>query len=233
MTETQLIPASGNRGPAPALGTPLLEVIRQPLYSAIALDAAVIPSETRFFQYQIGDTIAGAGAGAVAATQYATNMEVSGALATPKIFEIFGIRLVMSNITAPGTAAPTHPAVPADATNADLHDDMHRVFWGTHFSLHIGTKDYISAPSWCVPGNAGLSGYAAAGADDGAAAEQHLIQAVQGTGKYLALDPYTIFIPSQQSFHAKLRAPQATTPTLALARLVWCMLDGRLGREAQ
>ncbi len=225
------LPAPQSRVGAPNLGTPLLELIRQPLYSAMAFDAAVIPAETRAFQYQIGDTVSGAGAGAISATLYHTNMEVGGSLASPKVFEANGLKLVMSNITAPGTAAPAQPADPT--TGFELHEDAHFLFWATHLSLHIGAKEYFSGPSWLAPANWGVSGYAATGMDDGAAAEAAVYGALQGQGKAACFDPYTILIPANQSFHVKLRAPQTTTPTLNVARLVWAVLEGRLGREAQ
>lgn len=225
-----LIAGSGNRGPAPDPGAPLLEVITQPLYSAYALDAAVIPNEVRAFQYQIGDTVAGAGIGAIAATLLHTNMETSGALSTPKVFEVTSIRQVMGNITAPLTAGTSMPGTVAEP---NMLEDLLRVIHGTHLALHVGTKDYAQGPGWLFPGNAGLGGVVATTAFDTVALEQPMIQAVQGAGKPMSLNPYTIFIPSQQSFHCKIRAPQPTTPTMVLARLVWVMLDGRLGREAQ
>lgn len=235
---SSLLPPVTSRGPAPDPGAPLLEVITQPLYSAMAIANALFPAELRAFNYQLGDTVVGAGDAAVGASYYHTNMEVAGALATPKVFEVTGIRFIFSNLDHNTGGNPalgqTHPAIPAAGTDAVLHDDMLRLFWGIHFSLHVGTKDYMSAPLWAIPGNCGLSGYAALAHDDGAAPEQHLITAVQGAGKYCSLQPYTVFIPSQQSFHTKLRGPQVTPPTLVgNDSLAWIMLDGRLGREAQ
>lgn len=225
-------PSAGvsNRGPAPDPGAPLLEVIAQPLYSAIGLAAAAIPNETRAFQYQIGDTVAGTGGGA--STLLHTNMEVSGALATPKVFEVTGMRLVISNLDAASTAGATHPADDS-ASNPLLLEDVQRLVHGTHLALHVGTKDYAAGPSWLFPGNCGLNGLASITAMDTDTATQAEILAVQGMGKYYSLNPYTVFIPSQQSFHAKLRATQASPPTLISTRLVWVVLDGRLGREAQ
>ena len=229
MTDLLMAP-SGNRGPAPDLGVPLLEVVTQPLYSAIAFDGAILPNEVRAFQYQIGDTVAGAGTGAIAATLLHTNMEQAGALSTPKVFEVFGVRMVVGNIDAPLTVGTPQPATIADPA---MLEDTQRLFGGVHIALHVGTKDYVSGPAWLFPGNCGIGGLSASGIFDTVALEQIQMQAVQGQGKYMGLNPYTVFIPSQQSFHVKVRSPQTTTPTVSTDRTIWIMLDGRIGREAQ
>jgi len=225
-----LIPASNNRGAAPVLGQPLLEVLTQPLYSSMSFDGAVIPNETRCFNYALGDTVNGAGTGAITATYYHTNMEVSGALATPKVYEVTGVRTVLSNISANGQ---TGPLLDASKAAPALLEDAQKFFHGTHLSVHIGAKDYISGPSWLFPANTGVGGLLDVASVDTAAIELYQPHAVQGQGKYMNLAPYTIFIPSQQSFHAKLKAPQATTPTISVDRLLYVVFDGRIGREAQ
>ncbi len=227
-----LMDPSQNRGPAPDPGAPLLEIITQPLYSAIAFDGAAIPNESRAFQYQIGDTVAGAGTGAIASTLLHTNMEVGGALATPKVFEISGVRIVVANMEAALAVGQGHPAANS-ADDPDMLEDVQKIVHGTHLAIHVGTKDYAAGPSFLFPGNCGLGGMAGVASFDTVAIEQPTIQVAQGMGKYMSLQPYTIFIPSQQSFHAKLRAPQAGPPTLVVDRTVWIVLDGRLGREAQ
>ena len=226
-----LIPASNNRGPAPEIGAPLLEVVTQPLYSCMSFNGGVVlPAEVRCFNYSLGDTVPGAGDGTESATYYHTNMEVSGTLAQPKVFEVTGVRQVVSNIDAAGTTADADQTTQQDP---NLLEDVQRFYHGTHLSLHVGTKDYLSGPSWLFPGNVGLSGISEIASHDTAALECYQPMAVQGQGKYMNLAPYTIFIPSQQSFHCKLRAPQATTPTIIDDYLVYVVLDGRIGREAQ
>lgn len=236
--EHQVLERPDSRGVSPMsqMGEPLLEVIQQPIYSSVAFNNALMPNEVRFFQFQVGDVVPGAGLGAVVSSFYHTNMEQAGVLAQPKVFEVQGIRLVLSNLNGAGTEVlQRHPAAPGAAVQADLLEDMQRLFWGTLFTFHVGTKDYLVAPSWLVPGNAGISGFHDVGHDDGAAPEVHVTTAIQGAGKYYSTQPYTPFIPPQQSFFASIRTPQATAPTIASATdlLLWCMLDGRLGREAQ
>ena len=68
---------------------------------------------------------------------------------------------------------------------------------------------------------------------DTAALDMRQIVAPQGDGKYFTFQPFPLFIPSQQTFFAELRATQVTAPTLGLSALVWCIIDGIFGREVQ
>jgi len=234
--ETPVLSVPQNRGETPEalMGAPLLEVIHQGLYSSIALDAAVIPAELRFFGYQIGDPVPGAGAGVQTAVNIHTNMEIAGALATPKVFEVRGIRVYVSQMNADLTTT-TGVVNPVALGAASLLDDMQRIFWGTDFRWHIGNKDYLTVPTHGVPPNVNLAGNASIDAASTAALDVRRILTAQGVGKYYSCAPYPTFIPSQQSFFAQLRATQlaANRPVLDVAHLVYCMLDGVLGREVQ
>ncbi len=228
-----LIPPSRNRGPAPQLGEPLIEVITQPMYSCVSFDSTTLPVTRRCFNFSVGQPVPGAiegGGVAETATLYHTNMDVSGQLSTPKVFEVTGIRFVVSNLNETGSAGPPHPATASDPL---LLEDLLRMNNGLVLDFTVGQKNYAEGPVWMFPGNCGVGGMASAGIADTTATEQYTIESGQGAGMPWQMAPYTIFIPSQQTFFVDLNAPGATTPTLSVARLAWVVLMGRLGREAQ
>ena len=232
VTPILAVPQTRGSPPAAALALPMLEVVHQPIYSAIALDAAIIPAETRFFNYAIGDVVTGAGIGATVSGDIHTSQEIASALPTPKVFECRGIRLVMADMSADLlTVLQTANPVPL-APNTTL-DTLKLIYWGTDFRWHIGNKDYLTVPTSFVPANVGIGGVAGQDATDLPALDQRQIVAVQGGGKYFTFQPFPLFIPSQQVYFGELRGSQVTAPTLAVAALVWCIIDGVQGREVQ
>ena len=222
-----------NRVDVPMRADALLEVIHQPLYSAAAfLNGVIIPFSTEVFSYRIGQVVPGAGAGAIASTINHTNMTQAGTLSHPKVGEFRSVRQVMCQLTAPLTTpiTPTFDATPPEP--GFIFELVQQFFWGTTLRFHVGEKDYLEGvPSFLVPGNVGIGGVAAVSADDQADAEQQQVVLPNGAGRTFDLEPYAVFLPSQQQFFAQIRAPQPIPPTPGVDCLVWVIIDSVIGRE--
>jgi len=214
-----------------------IEPIVQPLYSYIAFDAAILPNEVIGFKYALGNTVAGAGIGAVVNAGFIhTNMETPGFLASPKLALVLGYRVVIPEITATLTTIldPSFDVLAAAPASA-LLSDAQRLFGGTTFRFFIGTKDYYVAPTWSVPGNTGVNGVMGAYVDDVAASgpARIALASIYSAGRYEKLYQHKILIPSQQNFFCSLQANQAVPPTLEAARGAYLILDTIFGREVQ
>lgn len=221
--------------PFPRQDVAVIEPFVHPLWSACALDAAVIPAEVPFFTYGIGQPVAGAGPGAVNATEIHTNIRTPSRLSTPKIALITGFSLVVPQLNAVLLALKQATEGTSEtATASVLVEDLQRILYGTVFQFEVGAlKDYYTAPSWNVPGNVGVEGVVAT--DVNALATQGPFQtnltSVQGMGQFQELYQSPILIPSEQEFSAKLITRQAAPPVIALATLVYCVLPAIQGRE--
>lgn len=227
-----------NRGPDPTAGrVAMIEAVHQPIYSAIALEGAggvQLPFEVKAFTYTVGQRVPGAGTGAVTpATIHHTNMEEAGAMPFPKVFEFVSFHQVVAQLDAVLTA-PLTPTAAAATDAAELFRTVQTLFWGTSVVLHVGEKDYLKgAPAFMTPANVGIGGIAAVDADDQATAQHQQVVAVNGAGRAWEFDPYRIFLPSQQQFHAAFRCPTAAAlrPTLVVDVLIYFIAHGVVGRE--
>lgn len=218
------------------LTDPKVEPIHQPLYSAAALDAAALPNRLRFFTYQLGQPVSGAGAGVVNSTKWHTNMEATGQLANPKLMLVTGVRIMLSQVNALGTGLLDN-SYTTIAENNDQDDDFKLLWYGGDFVFHVGTKDYMEGPLPFFPGNTGLEGYAAIAASGiGPAAGLLSLfrkESIYPSGKYFSLPQYSILIPPLQSFYAEIHWQQATPATMIDTHLLWVVLDGVFSRESQ
>jgi hypothetical protein len=233
--------------PHSAIARPIIEPIWHPLFSACRLPGAV-PAETLFYNYPLGGTVSGAGG---TATRLHTNMEQANVLGTPKVFEIHGIRLVISELNgdADSYTTPTEQEGMATAnaiggfvtgaSNIPLVSDAMRIVYASYYNLFIGSKSYLDVPSFLLPGNTGIQGSFAAslspigGPASVATALFYSESTAHTVGLYYSIRRHPIQIPPQQSFFAAIRFPLATRPTLDLQHCIWSVWDGSLGREVQ
>ncbi len=221
--------------PFPRQDVAVIEPFVHPLWSAVALDAAVIPAEVSFFTYGQGQDVNGAGAGVVRATELHTNIRTPSRLSTPKIALITGFSLVVPQLTAVmGALKQATDGAAETATTSDLVEDLQRILYGTVFQFEVGAlKDYYTAPSWNLPGNVGVEGVVALSVN--ALVTQGPIQfnltSVQGMGQFQELYQSPILIPSEQEFSAKIMTRQAAPPVIATATLLYCVLPAIQGRE--
>lgn len=215
---------------APPQGAAGLEMIHQPLFSSAALDAAALPREVLFFNYGIGATISGAGAGAIAANRFHTNMDTANFLAAPKTFTVSGVRVLVLPLAY--GASPALADDTAGTGNSDMFDDLLLIHDSGIFEFSVGPKTYVQGPLWLLPGNVGLEGVAAVSASSTAAAAVGAqIEAFHTVGRYYAMPTYPVLISNQQNFGAKLNFLFPVNPTIVDTKLVQVFLDGLLGRE--
>ncbi len=226
--------------PHPSLAQAQIEPIVQPLYSmAVINDAAMTAQrETFFFRYSVGQPISGpaGAAAAVASTIINTNMETAGFIASPKVFLTTGVRMVFSNLTAVLTdALEVGTAGGSEEAAASMVTDFLELTYGTYFRFFVGTKDYLTVPTFMVPGNVGVGGLSAVSLSGIAAQGPDFSQvnAFNTAGRYFGLGEHRILIPSQQNFFTSIVAPQAVPPTIASELAVFSILDGFFGREVQ
>ncbi len=223
-----------SRVEVPLAGNVLLEVVHQPLYSAGAFAAAALPFTVELFSYRIGQDVPGAGAGVVASTINHTNMTQAGTLAKPKVCEFRQIREVVSMLDDALTEPMTVTAAAMGAATSFLWANVQLFFWGSTVRFHVGEKDYLEGvPAFLVPGNVGIGGIAAVDADDQATGQVQQVVCPNGAGRVFDLEPYAVFLPSQQQFFAEIRAPQlaANRPVLPATAIVYLIADCVIGRE--
>lgn len=221
-------------------GSPPLEFLRWPLYSFGALDGATtIPRELELFNYTVGQTVSGAGGGAVAATRFHTNMMQSRALPQPKVFTAFSMHVVVLPLDFGTAATPalSDPSTGAAVANDDQVDDLTLIYESCSIRFDIGEKNYVRAPLKLAPANYGLQGLAAASiSQTNAAAIHNRRVAVHscGIGWDFNREPARppVLWPLQ-TFNCKLLCQWATNPSLVDDRLVGVLFWGVLGREIQ
>lgn len=216
-------------------GVAKLELLHQPLYSAVAIagTAAALPRELNFFNYGIGGTVTGAGSGAVRATTFHTNLEAAAPLASPKTFSIYGVRIIGS-ILAHVAAGPllSDQSFELGRNPNEQHDDLFLIHYSTSFVLRVGNKDYLRGPTMKHPANTGIEGVVdAAISTTAAAVGAQQRNAIYTAGRYFGLETYPILLAPQQSWTAQLLCQWGTNPTPVLDRYVFCVFDGLLGRE--
>lgn len=222
---------------APPQGRAALELVQFPLYSAAAFDKATaeLPNQVSFFNYALGQRVSGAGAAALQnATRFHTNMETANFLSAPKTFTVQQVRLIVAQAiyaTSPTVQATTTTS--ASARTSDLLDDLLKL-GSMAFRFFVGPKDYVSAPLWAVAGNTGLGGTASVSVSNTNGAAAGLIASTPYTcGKSWTIRTWPVLIANQQSFGAELvnSFTKAAGNRLAQERLVFCVLEGVLGRE--
>lgn len=219
-------------------GSPPLEFVHWPLYSAVAFDAAAIPRETQAFGYTRGGQVAGAGAGAIGnATIMHTNMEVPSAVPGPRIFLVHGIRLIANPLSIGATPALSDASVGTTANRLDQVDDLTLLYQALAIEFSIGLKVYAQGPAWMFPANVGIGGLAAIGVEadpDGASAVMASRVAVHTAGRgwshHAGKKPA---LWNTQPFKFRLLCDWTTNPTLVDTRLLYAVLDGVYGREIQ
>ncbi len=140
------------RAPSPRMGTPVLERLMEPLYSAAEYDSAAAVSQLDFFNYLVGQTISGSATGV--ATHLETNMELPNALPSPKQHRIRGIRLVYSPVDEDGSTELDNQV--AASANADQRDNMLAIIFASYLEFAIGNKPYAQHPLWFFPSQIGL-----------------------------------------------------------------------------
>jgi hypothetical protein len=135
------------------------------LYSTLALDNAAAPLESVLFNYSVGQTVSGAGNGAVQATSWHTNMRVPRTLPSPEVFVLDRVRFHMPALSVGASNAiaidQTYGATGAVGTvSAIASNNAADLLAMTllHARLEVEGKRYVDAPLWMLPGNCGVGG---------------------------------------------------------------------------
>lgn len=211
------------------------QYVHWPIYSAVALaGGAAMPRTVDFFNYALGQTVTGAGGGAVVSTPFHTNMENENALAAPKTFSIFGIRLVLMPLSyASGNPALSDPSSGGALGNDDNADDQ-VLLLSSWFEFRQGQIDEAFSPAFAVPGNVGVGGVLGASLSQTNAAPLHKrMTAPHTAGVAWKLDSYPVVLWDSQFFTARMRHEWATSYTVLDHKYLFCVFDGILAREIQ
>lgn len=247
---------------APAAGRPALELCHWPLYSCAVINgnttigsATALPRQVSFFNYALGSQVSGndTSGGALAnATRWHTNMETANFLAAPKTMTVTAIRVVISQLshTSASPAISDASGGASASPGATFAQHAHDVLALQQYALRffVGPKDYLQAPLYAVPSNAGVGGVAANSLQASTSTAQYQFQRTVGThlaGKAWSLDKWPVLIANQQSFGAELLCSfESTIPgsgidtyiegnaqRLIQSRAIFVVLEGILGRE--
>ena len=211
-----------------------LEFVRWPLYSSAAIDGGQLPRTVSLFNYAVGQTVSGAGGAAITATRFHTNMTIANALARPKTFTCFGVRIVFLPMSYDGSPdLKDDTANTAAPANIDQVDDFLLMSQSTWFEFKQGDQVEVAHPCHMIPSNIGMAGVAATSVNANAAALNHQRVALHTQGQLYSLRRAPFVLWNQQSFSATLRCDFGTRPTITDDSLVVAVLDGILGREVQ
>ncbi len=136
------------RSPVPAGRRAKLEMRKQPLWANQPWSSTTA-GNLSFFRDAVGQG---------GTTLLDTNMSKAGALPHPRVFDIHGIDLVRSPaLVDRSTAGP--PATEADPHNVALFNNaLKLLFYSAFFRLTVGTKPYVEAPLFALPGNSKVGG---------------------------------------------------------------------------
>lgn len=224
--------------PAEAMGDGAvpLEFIKHNLYSCVALDGgAPIPRDLECFNFIQGQTVPGAGAGAIAATQFHTNMQAARTLPKPKTFTVQTVRVVMLPLDfASGSPTIGDDTVAGAAANLDQVDDSILISQSMTARFEIGEKSYLEAPLWMIPSQVGLGGVAATAIANAAGVSRQQRVSVHTAGRgwdFTRSRPPVLW--NQQQFRWRFETRWATNPSPVGDRLVYVVFGGILGREVQ
>jgi len=220
-----------------------LEPIHQPLYSCFIFDNVQVPSSALFFNYAVGGQVATNLAAPPASTEIHTNMVSAGFLPSPKMFLVTGIRVIPIELDATftdllsDTGAATNAGPTFTGQDVAVLEDLLRIVYGSVFKFFVGTKNYLTNPTWNVPANTGVQGDASqlygGGSTPIAASTVQRLTTYHSAGRYFSLPAFPTMIVPQQNFNTTLEFPQTTRPTIGTDRAVYTVLDGVLGREVQ
>lgn len=188
-------PLRRRASPHDVTARPAVEEYVQPIYDRQTIAAAATTTQLTFFEDAAGKN------------KVATNIKGSGTLPAPKIFTVTGVALALDGNTPVAT----------DEVDQKL------ILWDSWFKLHIGSKEYLSVPTFMVPANYGIYGWKSTAAAEAGAS--------WAAGPSMSLTRAALTISPQQEYHTEINFPVA--PTLTTARDLWSIIYGILGREVQ
>lgn len=229
--------------PADMGALPKLEAIHEPIYSTLALDAGVAPPNVNeLFKYAQGETVAGAGNGAITATDYHTSMLQGGSLPMPQFFRCVAARVMMAplHVGAGGLFtrhAAGDPNVGSGAAlqNSDLWDDFMGLFWSGSFEFTVGPKLYIRGPLWLFPANVGVHGLTAmdlsVSGTNTEAADWLRTLIPHTIGRVFDISTYPIRLWPNQTFVGRLKWQHSTNYFVLDDRYLQVVLEGVKWRE--
>lgn len=212
------------------------EFVDWSLYSSFALNAgATIPNIMELFTYLPGQVVAGAGAGALIATRWHTNLEAVRTVGKPDTFTIFQIRINFLPRTYASTeGAPDNDVGAAIAAN-DQTEDLLKFIESTSFRFSIGEKRYAEASTFDCPCQAGVTGLVASSISSTNAASvfQNRVLVYTGGMSYSFDRARRPVIWNAEPFQFQMFCEWATNPTLTDNKIVQVWLDGVRGRAVQ
>lgn len=218
---------------APPTGRAALELVQFPLYSAAAFSTGAVPSQISFFNYALGQAVSGTGAAAASnSNRFHTNMETANFLSAPKTFTVTQVRVVVGQAVYNTSPTVEDNTVASTVSSSVLLDDLTKLE-SMAFRFFVGPKDYAQAPLWAIAANTGIGGIIASGSEsnDATAVGVNAV-APYICGKSWSIKTWPVLIANQQSFGAELtNSFVKTNLDLTAQRLVWCVLEGVLGRE--
>lgn len=220
------------RGIAPPVGRASLELVQFPLYSAVSLAATSVPSQISWFNYALGQSVSSSGTTSITATRFHTNMETANFLSAPKVFTVQQIRIVVGQAAYDGSPSFEANAPASTTSSSVLFDDLLKLE-SMAFRFAVGPKDYVQAPLWAVSSNTGLGGVSSSAIVTSNATPLSLdTNTPYICGKSWSIKTWPVLIANQQSFSAELtNSFTKTNLSMSAVRLVWCVLEGVLGRE--
>lgn len=163
----------------------------QPLFDNVVV-SSTSTGELLMFRDQIGTN---------GKSKLDTNMEKPGALPTPRVFDIYGFELSLSQGLSNRTTGIPANELLANAAS-DFLNSMKGILYSTWLEFSVGTKAYVQAPAYMLPSNEGISGGLFGG--DTATANGVRETFGQGVGMSWSIASKPIRLVPDQTFGAKL-----------------------------
>lgn len=216
--------AMRRRSPVP-MGRPKLEMRKQPLWANAEISST--STNLQFFREAQGT-------GGTALID--TNMPKAGALPHPRVFDIHAIATQASlGLVTRSSAGP--PATEENPHNVALFNNALKLLLnGAFFRLIVGTKPYIEAPLFLIPGNCKVSGAIIGATPEtttfGATGRRDIFSS--GVGMSWSTQKRRIRLHPDQVFYAEIILPTTGAGIAASnGRVVYVFLDGLEYREVQ
>lgn len=146
-----MAPASMTRAPSPVRrGKAQIERRVEPLFDNAEVSSTTT-GQVEFFQNPQGSA---------GKTQLDTNMRKAGSLPSPRLFQIRGFEIAVSQALTSRTAGipATEAAAAGTPKPSDFLNGIKGLFWTAYLRFIVGTKDYVQAPLFLLPSNQGIDG---------------------------------------------------------------------------
>ncbi|MFG0317540.1 MAG: hypothetical protein ACF8XB_09715 [Planctomycetota bacterium JB042] len=155
-----------------------------------------------------------------------TNMGLPSSLPTPRVFDILGFELRISQGLTTRSAGIAAAESQSNQTS-QFFNGMKGILFGSWMQMRVGTKDYVEAPSFLLPSNQRIGGNVVGGpAVNGTFANGLREIFAQSIGMTWSIANRPIRLIPNQTFGATINIPTAGVVAASASHVAYLFLHG-------